>query len=387
MLNSAVKPFGKVAQCATVCRGMSRMNYVPCLLAIVCGVLLICPGTRAAAPLPTPTADVRGAKDHPLLKRYAGSIIVNYEQKAFDELALPLSRLQQTPQRDERNNRVFVAEKTLQLEGAYTRLLYLVPEGRSPLEVLRNYQEELRAGGGEILYECKNQECGGKLAGNEHGGNDQSLIMVLYPRRRVTEPHASLGHCVTATSGDLAEQRYTVGRLTRDGREAAVAVLTYTHPGYVNVECSTFTGRILALVLILERTAREQRMVTLKAEEMQSAIAATGRVALYGIYFDTDKTEISPESRPALEQIARLLKENSGLKVLIVGHTDNVGAFDYNLDLSRRRAEAVVSALKTAYGIDGARMRPAGVGMLAPIAPNDAEEGRAKNRRVELVKF
>ena len=69
-----------------------------------------------------------------------------------------------------------------------------------------------------------------------------------------------------------------------------------------------------------------------------------------------------------------------------VGHTDNVGAFDYNVGLSERRAAAVVKALTTTHGIAAARLQPAGVGMPAPVGPNDNEDGRAKNRRVELVK-
>ena len=82
-----------------------------------------------------------------------------------------------------------------------------------------------------------------------------------------------------------------------------------------------------------------------------------------------------------------MLKGKPAMKVLVVGHTDNVGSFEYNVGLSERRAAAVVSALKTQYGIDASRMRAGGVGMMAPTAPNDSEQGRAKNRRVELVNF
>ncbi len=94
---------------------------------------------------------------------------------------------------------------------------------------------------------------------------------------------------------------------------------------------------------------------------------------------------MKPESEPTLREISRLLSANPALRLHVVGHTDSVGTVDYNMDLSRRRAEAVVQALTSDYGVSSGRLRAAGVGPLAPAAPNTTEEGRAKNRRVELV--
>jgi outer membrane protein OmpA-like peptidoglycan-associated protein len=107
---------------------------------------------------------------------------------------------------------------------------------------------------------------------------------------------------------------------------------------------------------------------------------------LYGIYFDTNKAELKPESHTALQEISKLLKADPNLKVLVVGHTDNVGGYDTNLTLSERRATAVLQELKSTHGIAATRLRGVGVGMAAPVAPNETEDGRAKNRRVELVK-
>jgi outer membrane protein OmpA-like peptidoglycan-associated protein len=143
----------------------------------------------------------------------------------------------------------------------------------------------------------------------------------------------------------------------------------------------------VALVHIVEPKPREQKMVVIKAEEMARSIGTTGRVALYGIFFDTDKAELKPESGPTLAEIAGLVKNDPKLAVLIVGHFDNQGAFDHNLDLSRRRAEAVVKVLAANHRIDPKRLRAAGVGMMAPAASNDADDGRARNRRVEVVKL
>jgi len=117
---------------------------------------------------------------------------------------------------------------------------------------------------------------------------------------------------------------------------------------------------------------------------MEQALARDGRVAIYGILFDFDQADIKAESRPQIDQLGELLKKNPKLDVLIVGHTDGQGAFDYNLSLSQRRAQAIASAL-TASGIAAKRLTPAGAGMVAPVASNRTEDGRAKNRRVEIV--
>ncbi len=136
---------------------------------------------------------------------------------------------------------------------------------------------------------------------------------------------------------------------------------------------------------ILEKEAMVQE-VEADAESMARDLAEKGKVALYGIYFDFDKAVVKPESEPTLREIARLLRENSDLELHVVGHTDSLGRLDYNMDLSHRRAAAVVEALTSEYGVSAGRLRPAGVGPLAPAAPNTSEEGRALNRRVELVK-
>jgi outer membrane protein OmpA-like peptidoglycan-associated protein len=140
------------------------------------------------------------------------------------------------------------------------------------------------------------------------------------------------------------------------------------------------------LLDVVDAIPIETGMVTIDAAAMAKDISASGHVALYGIYFDTDKADLKPESQPTLKEIADLLKQESAMKLYIVGHTDNVGGFDYNVGLSERRAATVVKELTGKYGVAAVRLKPAGVGMLSPVAPNDSEQGRAKNRRVELVK-
>lgn len=136
---------------------------------------------------------------------------------------------------------------------------------------------------------------------------------------------------------------------------------------------------------VVEKEAMMQEIVA-DAKRLMSDIQASGHAPVYGIYFDFDKADIKPESEPAIKEIAKLLQENRGLKIYLVGHTDNVGGIDYNMKLSKARADAVMKELATKHGISTDRIKAYGVGSLAPVASNDSEEGRAKNRRVELVK-
>jgi outer membrane protein OmpA-like peptidoglycan-associated protein len=137
-------------------------------------------------------------------------------------------------------------------------------------------------------------------------------------------------------------------------------------------------------VNLVEKQGMKQDVVA-DAESLLGSIKETGKVAVYGILFDTGKSEIKPESQPTIGEIAKLLKANPALKLYVVGHTDNVGAFDYNIKLSQSRAAAVVDALVSKNGIAASRLIPFGDGPTAPVASNKSEEGRAMNRRVELV--
>lgn len=137
------------------------------------------------------------------------------------------------------------------------------------------------------------------------------------------------------------------------------------------------------LTSIKEAAMRQDVVVT--AEAIKKGLAEEGKVIFYGIYFDTDKATIKPESSKSLEEMARFLKANMGQKVYIVGHTDNTGDFQHNLTLSKQRAEAVVSTLIEKHNVNPAQVLAEGVGPLAPVANNTGEEQKARNRRVEMV--
>jgi OmpA-OmpF porin, OOP family len=167
------------------------------------------------------------------------------------------------------------------------------------------------------------------------------------------------------------DQRYTTLKLVKDGRTIWVQVDTAWGRGYY--------------LTIVEQQAMAQE-VTANAEFFKSGLNSTGHVEVPGIFFDTGQSVLKPESDAAVAEVAKLLKADPSLKVYVVGHTDNVAALDLNMKLSQARAEAVVQSLVAKHGIAATRMVGRGAGPLCPVASNDAESGRAKNRRVELVK-
>jgi OOP family OmpA-OmpF porin len=210
------------------------------------------------------------------------------------------------------------------VEGEFFHLSYYArpgAEATSGLEVVRNYENAIRKAGGTVLYTLGNS--------------------------------------------------FTVGKVVTEGKEI-----------WVKASWANY-GSVIYLDLV-QRQAMEQT-IEANADTWLSDITSTGRAAVYGITFDTDKAVIKPESEPVLAEMAKLLKDNPTLDVFIVGHTDSTGSYDHNLQLSKDRAAAVVNALVSGHGIAAARMTAVGVGPVAPVASNNTEEGKAKNRRVELV--
>lgn len=164
----------------------------------------------------------------------------------------------------------------------------------------------------------------------------------------------------------------TYMKITKDGKEIWAVV----YQRLAGLACR---------LIIIEKQAMAQEIVA-NAKFMAEGLSSTGHVAIYGIYFDFNKADVKPESEPALKEITTLLQQDAKLKLYVVGHTDNVGGLDYNMKLSQQRAEAVVKELVSKYKIAPDRLKAGGVGPLAPVTSNDTEEGKAKNRRVELVK-
>lgn len=323
-------------------------------------------------------ADIAGSKDHPLLKRYEGSTIHRYSSKAFDEYVLPLGPAG-------RGNDARLA-KSARLEGAVTRITYMAPRGRSTLEVVRNYETELRNAGYTVVFAASGLALGGDeiLSGtfataSGYGGIRLPGSGGMSFDGLVSKDHRFLAAKLTRPEGEVHVVLYAA--VIRDylARMVATDPVELSGGGHAEV------GQVIFQLDVVEAKPMDSKMVTVAAADMAAGIARTGSIALYGILFHTNSAEIKPESLATLQEIAKLLKSEPTLKLLVVGHTDNVGTFESNTSLSQRRAASVVKALSTQHGVDAARLTPVGVSFASPVASNKTEEGRAKNRRVQLV--
>jgi len=314
--------------------GFIRAVFVACML------------SGLAAPfVAAQDGDVEGSKDHPLISRYPGSVIKSYLAKEFDEFTLPLGKT---------GEQKFAGSR--QLEGKITRIVYAAPQGRSVLEVFRNYQGALKKAAFETLFACGPQDCAGpgSSTARVYGNGDY-------------DDYWGPDHGI----------RYVSAKLARPEGDVYVSLLVDDQGGL---------GGPGVELYVIETRPMEADLIAVNAASLASDINRTGHASVYGIFFDTGKADIKPESEATLKEIAKLLQADPNLKLYVVGHTDNQGALDLNMDLSRRRAEAALAALTTRYSVPAGRLRAYGSGPYAPVASNDSEEGRARNRRVELVK-
>jgi OmpA-OmpF porin, OOP family len=322
----------------------------------------VTPGLLALAlALSGSAADIPGSKDPPGVKRYTGSEIIGYHAPKFDEFLLPLGPPTQLSPPG--------YAKSQKTDGLVSRYTYLAPAGRSPAELFRNYQLEFQRLGLTPLYQKGAGDKGwfGPTF-NQAADEDQIGQILAY--------NESQERVLVAKSKDAKPTYYYI-------------FVTSYRDGVIppRLQSAVTKERALAELIVIAPEAMEENMTLLNAGDMSKALADSGKVALYGINFDTDKDTLRPDSQPTLQEIGKLMADNPRLKLHVVGHTDNQGKPDYNLDLSRRRAATVAHELTSRYGIAADRLDSFGCGQYAPAASNDSEEGRAKNRRVELVKW
>lgn len=299
--------------------------------------------------------DVAGSADHPDVGRYQGAVINYYSQKGYEELRLPSGPLG-------REQRERPDDWQVALEGKLTSIRYVGPASRSILEIIRNHQRALEGRGFEIVFTCRGQqECS--------------------PPSLPTFWDVARGGIGLPTTWNSTV--YLLAR--RDSSEATIWV------GMIGVEVPARGDQPmmpnLAVTIVETLPMETDQIAVIEASELEQALVRDGKIAIYGIHFDFDSADIQPQSAGQIEELASLLRDNGALRVLIVGHTDGEGSFDYNLLLSQRRAQSVVDALANGHGIERARLQPAGAGMVSPVATNRTEEGRARNRRVEIVEM
>lgn len=326
------------------------MRIKKSLLACLIGLLLWIPNIHAAQ-------DLKGSRDHPLVGRFAGSNIHVYGSKSFDQYELGLGGVA-------REGSNYKWTKSDKLEGKVTRITYVAPREATPLAIVRSYEEALKKAGFEVIYASDSEK--------------DLYYFVSWYDQASPDPNQDATRNRRVLLGEKSP-RYLAARLRR--AEGDVYVAIYANAG----------GRVLidfpkVQVDVVELRPLEGGLIAVvTADKMAEGLEKTGRIAIYTIYFDTGKAELKSESEASLKEIAKLIQQNRNLKLYVVGHTDNVGELPYNVDLSQRRAQGVVQALVSRQGIDAKRLHSAGVGPLAPVSPNKTDEGRAKNRRVELV--
>jgi OOP family OmpA-OmpF porin len=309
----------------------------------------------------TLAADVPGSKDPAGMKRYEGSELIGYRAPKFDEFLLPLGPPTEvtTPK----------YAKSLKTEGLVSFYTYLAPAGRTNTELFRNYKQEFQRLGLVTLYEKGSGDKGWFGPGFSQVAKDSDIGDIL-------SYNESQERVLVAKSKDATPIYYYVFvTVFRDGNMPD------------RIRASVTKDRAIAQIVVVAPEKMETKMTFVNADEMSKAIGENGKVALYGVYFDNDKDALRADSQPTLQEIAKLLAANPELKVQVVGHTDNQGTPDYNLDLSRRRAASVVRALTSSYNVPASRLSSFGCGPYSPVGSNETEDGRAKNRRVELVKW
>lgn len=323
-------------------------RFFTCLIAL----------TLLAAPaMAQGLADVPGAADPDGLPRIEGAAIIGYDQSGFDAFVLPTATITYDG-----------PEAARTIEGPRTRIIYAVPGDRSPLEVIRNYQAELTDQGYTVDYTCAKSACGPVSA----------MVQHLYPLDGRLENMGRITR--NAFSSPREDQQYLVASHAETGRTVSVFAAYETFDLHPETE-----GKVLVLLDVIEGAPLTRRMELVTADQMAGALGDIGRISLYGILFEHDSDRLTPASDPTLAEIATLSRSDPALTLFVVGHTDMTGGYEYNMDLSRRRAAAVVAALTTRFDVAAGRLTPAGVGPLSPVADNRTEDGRALNRRVELV--
>jgi outer membrane protein OmpA-like peptidoglycan-associated protein len=311
-----------------------------------------------AGPLAAQDAD--GVVEHGLVERYPGSVLAWQQIENFQPFRIPVGPV--TGYR--------AIDDWIETEGRVTRSFY-VNRGteRGFEEIYRNYLDAFIAEGFEILAEGRSTDRKGVEVGSRQW-------LEVYVRE---SPWAKQGEVGTLSAGTASSGGAGAFVATRDRAAGPVWVV-------VNVEqhAEDYVG---TLIDIVEAKAAETGLVAVDTEAIGKDLDEKGRVVLDGLYFATGSAVLEDRSAEALTAVAGYLGAHPDQRFYVVGHTDAQGGFDMNIGLSRDRAAAVVAALGGSYGIGEGRLQAHGVGPLVPVFTNAAEDGRARNRRVELVEW
>jgi flagellar motor protein MotB len=301
--------------------------------------------------------DVQDSKDHPLITRYPGSTIVYYNEQDYNEYSIATGPV--------------TGYRTISdwtgVEGKFTRIYYEIGGDVTMNQIYKNYLMAMQKAGFEILAKGLHSTSNNSKEVGGHSWLGTYYIKNPYP----TNSNILMGAGSSTTGGS----GFIAGKLEKSGGTAYVI--------FGGREYST--DKKIYMIDIIEETVMDDDLISVNADEMLKGIRADGKIALYGIFFDVNMDLIKPESKTTLDEISTLLRMDPSLNLYVVGHTDITGSFDHNMDLSKRRAVAVVKELISKYGISPVRLTSEGVGPLSPVSTNESEAGRKLNRRVELV--
>jgi len=313
-------------------------------LAIVFSLAILCMSLPAAAAWNDP--NVEGAKEYRLFKFYPQASVLAYEEKEFDSARVLVDYKAGTDSPGVYDD----------IEGHVIRYEYEHKPTESVLQIERNYETMLAARGFALVLAGRATKYPGLGFGDED----------MFGFWRWDEPGKGMIW--------VALHAYYNG-----GHDSPRSALTIVETKTMEQTLEANSG------LEAKPTGETKASIDAKTVAMANALQQTGRLAVYGITFDFNKATIRPEAAPVLGEVLAVLTNNAALKIAIEGHTDSIGQASYNQKLSADRAEAVRAWL-VAHGVAADRLGAAGFGDTKPAADNATEDGRAKNRRVELVR-
>ena len=299
--------------------------------------------------------DIENSKDYPLISRFQGAVIEFYKETKWGAYKLPVN---------DKGKIDWVNPQTL--EGKVIRIQYTTSIDNNSEYVLQNFKAAFKKAGFTILIAIVNEELG--ESDRPHTWGDKYYVAGGY-YNGLNNGKFGMGIGLPPWKNNHA---FIAAKGNNDGKD--IYAIIYT------VVCDNFT---LLTQDIIEVEAVETGMVS--AENISKGIQTDGHIAVYDILFETGKSDIKPESQMAIKNVADYMNANTDKKFFIVGHTDNVGDFAANMALSENRAKAVLNELITKYTVKSEQLQAYGVSSLVPVANNSTEEGKAKNRRVDIV--
>ncbi|MCO7223847.1 OmpA family protein [Pleionea sp. CnH1-48] len=283
-------------------------------------------------------------KDHPLISRFKNSTVKDHKEYSHYKIKFPVAAVKADG-----------TSEWLSKEGKASFYRYTVPEKVSVHELAKSYEVAFDKANLEIVFQCSGSDCGQGMA----------KYIELNP-----DFNGKISYSYDGTS--------PIYLVKHQNSDTSTYIFVSLYEGYYNAS---------AHHIILTEEAMRQDSIAINADFIQEKILSEGKIVLDGIFFDSNSKTIKSESKKSLNEIAKFLKQNKSMNFYVVGHTDGDGSERFNLDLSQARATSVVNALTEGYKIRKEQLKARGVGDWVPVATNKSEKGRAKNRRVELVKI